>query len=312
MRTVLTFCLWLLYLSSFSQDDLLGMLDSQHTRRELVLASFKTTRLINTHTIEVVRRGQLDVRITHRFGDFGGTYGGATTMFGLDNSSDIRLALEYGLSDRFCIGLGRSKFNQLVDGYLKYRILMQTTDNKVPISITAFANTGFNTAPKANNNFPKYVHRFSYTAQLLIARKFSSRFSLQLMPTFLHRNYVYNSDDENNLWALGIAGRFKITKRFTIVADYFQLFSAYRNTQKDLSGNKVFYPPLGLGIEVETGGHVFSVNFTNAPAIVENNYLVNTRSNWLKGQFHIGFNISRQFPLIKPKEGSSGEQPSSK
>ena len=310
MRIILIAGFCVLCLNGFSQDDLLGMLDSQQTKKEPVLASFKTTRLINTHTIEVVRRGQLDFRITHRFGDFGGNYGGPTAMFGLDNSSDIRLALEYGFSDRFCVGFGRSKFNQLLDGYLKYRVLMQTTDNKIPVSVTVFANTGFSVAKKSNNNFPKYIHRFSYTTQLLIARKFSDRFSLQLMPTFLHRNYVYDNDDENNLFVLGTAGRFKITKRFAIVVDYFHLFSPYRDSKKDLSGNKVFYPPLGLGVEVETGGHVFSINFTNAPAAVENNYLVNTQSNWLKGQFRFGFNISRQFPIIKPADTVSSKSPS--
>lgn len=295
------FC-WL-HWDVFSQDSLLKMLpDGDYAKGEPVIASFKTTRLINAHSIEVVRRGQLDFRITHRFGDAAGSYGGPNTFFGFDNSTDIRIALEYGISDRFCAGFGRSKFNQLLDGYLKYRVLRQTMDNKVPVSVTVLASTGFSTTPKDPHNFPKYIHRFSYFFETLIARKFSNRLSVQIAPAWLYRNYIYDTEDSKSLISIGLGLRFKITKRFVIIADYYHLFSSFRNSKKDALGNKQYYPPLGLGLEFETGGHIFSVNFTNAPAIVENSYLAYTQSNWLRGQFRFGFNISRQFSLIKQQK----------
>jgi hypothetical protein len=270
--------------AAFAQEELLD----EPVQNEKVIATFKTTRIVNAHSIETVKKRTLDFRITHHFGDIAGDGGGGHTLWGLDQAADIRFGFEYGITDRFTLGFGRSKINELLDGYLKFRLLQQTTSNSVPLSLTVFANTGFTPAKNTNEIFDKVANRFSYTYQLLIARKFSRKFSFQLVPSFVHRNLVFGKD-ENDLFSIGAGGRFKVTKRFALLADYFYTFSDFR---KD---NDLFHAPLGVGIEIETGGHVFHVFFTNNAAIVENNFIPNTTSSWEEGEFKLGFNISRVF-----------------
>jgi hypothetical protein len=266
-----------------AQDDLLD----EAPKDEKIIATFKTTRIVNAHSIETVKKKSLDFRITHHFGDIGGDNGGGHSLYGLDNAADIRFGFEYGVTDRFTIGFGRSKIGELLDGYLKFRLLEQTT-KRVPLSITLFTNTGFTPAKNVNKIYDQVANRFSYTFQALIARKFSRKLSLQVMPTLLHRNLVFNTKDQNDLFSVGLGGRFKITKRFAVLADYFYTFSDFRN-------NDIYSAPLGVGIEIETGGHVFHIFCTNNGGIVENNFLPNTTSSWQKGEFKLGFNISRVF-----------------
>jgi hypothetical protein len=278
----------------FAQDDLLAGLDSIPAKSARALPAFKTTRIVNSHSVETVKARHLDFRVTHHFGN-AGVKGGGHTIFGLDNASDIRIAFEYGVTERFTVGAGRSKIGELVDAYLKYRVLYQTEDNKVPISLTVFANAAMTAVDDISGPLSKdFNNRMSYTYQALIARRFNSRFSWQIMPAFLHRNFVTDQRDENDLFVLGTGARLKLTKRFALLADYYFIFSGFRSENKDL-----FFPPLGLGIEIETGGHVFHLFFTNNPGIVENNYFANSSDSWAKGQFKFGFNISRTFGIGK-------------
>ncbi len=279
----------------YAQDDLLNMLDTIPAKSERVLATFKTTRIVNGHSVETVKARHLDFRVTHHFGDAGGANGGFHSMYGLDQAADIRIAFEYGISERLTAGIGRSKIGELFDGYLKYRLLFQTEDNKIPVSLTLFANTAV-TAIEGNGTpyQEDFLNRLSYTYQVLLARKFSSRFSLQLMPAYLHRNYVSDANDENDLFVLGGGARLKLSKRFALLADYYFIFSKYR-----MDNNDIYFPPLGLGLEIETGGHVFHLFFTNNPAIVENTYFAQSTDSWSKGQMKLGFNISRTFGIGK-------------
>jgi hypothetical protein len=281
-----------------AQEDLNAIIDQQTDKKksEKITSTFKTTRIVNSHTVETVKKGHLDFRVTHHFGDIGGANGGGHTFYGIDQAADIRIAFEYGISNKLTAGFGRNKINELLDFYLKFRLLHQTTDNKVPFSVTLFANTGF--TPQKNNTgaYDHYVNRFSYVYQALIARRFSNSFSFQVMPTFFHRNYVFDPHDQNDLFYLGAGGRLKLTKRCALLADYFYSF------QKLHRNNKAgYYLPLGVGFEIETGGHVFHLIFTNNGGIVENAYLADTRSSWTKMGFKFGFNISRTFSVIKPK-----------
>ncbi len=261
----------------------------------IVLASFKSSRLILSQTTTLVRQYDLDFKVIHRFGDIGGTDGGSRTLYGLDNSSDILISLEYGLSDRLNIGFARSKYEQLLDLQLKYAVIRQKVTGGSPISVSLLAKAGL-TPYKVNTNiFDDYSNRFSYFAQAILARKFSPDFSIQAAPALLFRNVVLAADDEKTLFSMGIAGRYKFTKRFGVVADYYLVSSSYRKNNPNIS----YYNPLGLGIEIETGGHVFTVNFVNAKAIAENNFLPNSTSSWGKGQYRLGFTISRMFTLRK-------------
>ncbi len=262
----------------------------------LTTASFKSSRLILSQTTTMVKKYDLDFKVIHRFGDIGGVDGGSKTLYGFDNSTDIYIGFEYGISDRFNISFGRSKYEQLLDLQLKYALLQQKDKGGSPLSISALIKTGF-TPYKVNTTlFDSYGNRFSHFVQAIISRKFSSDLSLQITPGVLFRSVVLSAGDERTMFSTGFAGRYKFTKRFGIVADYYLIYSDYRKNNP----NTNFYNPLGLGIEIETGGHVFTMNFANAKAIAENNFLANSTSSWGKGQYRFGFTISRMFTLYKP------------
>ena len=261
--------------------------------------TFNSTRVISGHAVDMLNGRELDIRITHRFGDMA-TPGAWHGAFGLDNSTDIRIAFEYGFNSKFNIGLGRSKGSgpqtEVWDGYAKYAILKQQDDNSIPLSITllgAMTTTTMTASPDSASpvSFQKSAHRLSYVSQLLLARKFGSRFSLQLMPTYLHRNYVA-FDDENGIFAVGAAFRLRVTKVFSLLTEYYQVFP----NNRVVNGTK-YFNPLGLGFEFDTGGHLFMVNFTNSAGIGETLFIPYTSSDIAEGQFRIGFTISRIMKL---------------
>lgn len=272
--------------------DAQGLLDElekeQDSVQQVADATFKGTRLINGHSVETDGEGELNFIIAHRFGRING---GAYEFFGLDESN-VRLALEYGLTDRLNIGIGRSSFEKVVDGFVKYRLLQQQSGaQEVPVSVTAFSSMAINTL---RNEIPEralqFKSRVDYTYQLLVARKFNSDLSLQLMPTLVHRNLVMTADQDNNLYALGIGGRYKLTNRVALNLEYY-----YRiNAEEEES---FYYNPLAIGFDIETGGHVFQLHFTNARAMIEEGFITETTGNFFSGDIHFGFNISRVFQL---------------
>jgi hypothetical protein len=283
--------------ATFSQDE--GVADSTSYVEEesnVISETFSSTRIINGHSIETLNKGVLEFRVEHRFGDIGGTAGGVQTMFGLDNSADIRIAFEYGITDKMMIGLGRSKgtgspYKSLIDGFAKYRVLEQTK-GKIPLSLAMIGTTSY-TYMKASedisqvSHFPEWQHRFAYSLQVNIARKFGERLSLALMPTMVHRNYVA-ADDVNTLFALGGAMRCGLTSTTAILVEYYHVFSnaSFRptNTQS-----------LGVAFEWITFGHNFTVHLTNSKGFGETQFIPYTYEDWLKGQFRLGFCIGRKF-----------------
>ncbi len=280
-----------------AQDDLLNMLEEEvnnESTPQAVTATFKGIKLINANTIETTKKKTMEFRITHRFGNMEiGNPAGRHSLYGLDNASNIRFSLDYGLTDRISIGLGRSKMAEHIDGNIKYRFLDQK-EKGFPLSVAYFANAAI--SPIQNIADDDFSNRWSYTHQLIIASKLTSGISLEILPTLVHRNYVdqsahpkNNSLDENDLYALGFAGRFKITKRMAFVIDYFLPFSEFRDADNG------YYNALGVGVELETGGHVFHINLTNSAGIIENDFIPSTRSSWGKEEYKLGFNISRVF-----------------
>jgi hypothetical protein len=311
-KTFIVIGLAIASINVFAQDDLLSLLDSTETVKthEKVIATFKTSKVINIQSTETVKAKTMDFRVTHRFGNIGqSSGGGAHTLYGFDNSTDIRISFDFGITDNLTLGVGRSKQKELIDGLVKYRLLTQTSDNHIPFSMAFYGDmsysaqdaTQFYSGMATNSGFKQNdIHRFSYTGQLIIARKFGSRFSMELVPSFQHRNFVLayinqdnSAEETNDLLSMGGAFRLKITKRMSIIADYFYTFSKYRTNNTA----SPFYNPLAIGLEIETGGHVFHLNFTNASGIIENNFLPNTTDSWLKGGYKFGFNISRVFNL---------------
>lgn len=294
--------------SLHAQEDLLKMLDEQQQdERQKVLATFKTTKIINAQTNETVHKRVLDFRVAHRFGNIGkGSGGGVHTLYGLDQSADIRIAFHYGVTDRLTLGFSRSKMKENLEGLVKFRLLEQTTDNRSPLALTWFSNMAFTPQNDdagiysvTENNVTKKrdLRRLSYTHELIIARKFSNAFSFELIPAFMHRNYSPDYKDDNNIMALGAAARIKVTRSMTVIADYFYIANKYHRTVKNSSGDLQYNDPLGIGVEFETGGHVFSLMFTNATSIIETEMLAATRDSWAKGGMKFSFNISRNFSM---------------
>lgn len=311
----ISFCLALsLSMASFAQDDLLDLVkeDPKNEPAKSVYATFKTTKIVNSQNIETVKKRNLDFRVTHRFGNIYNSASNnalneaAHSAFGLDNSSDIRTSFDYGITDQLTIGIGRSKFREMNDATIKWRFLTQKENNKIPVSVCFYGNLGY-TSMTPDNLYAGTIrpdktneaHRVQYASQLLIARKFNSWLSLQLMPTYIHRNFIKQQlnvangkEDQNAMFSLGVGGRLKVSKRMAIVVDYFYNFSEFQANNPN-----GYYNPLGVGLEIETGGHVFHINYTNGPAILESSLLSATQDTWTKGQIKLGFNISRWFAL---------------
>lgn len=293
---------------AIAQDDLEKELNTTRQDHEKVIATFKSTKLINLHTNETIHRNELDFRVDHRFGDIAGRDGGIRRFFGLDNASDVRIGLEYGLSDRLSIGIARAKgateVQQLYEGNIKFRLLEQTIDDHVPVAITLFGSntiTGVRESddPSSAIGYDKFTDRMNFVTQVIIARKFNSNFSFTLIPSYIHRNYTAFRD-QNDLISLSAGGRAKISKRMALVVDYTLPFrnGDDKDYLEEVSGVK-YRNALGAGLEIETGGHVFNLNFTNATAIQEMQFIPQTTSDWLKGQFRWGFSIARRFSFNK-------------
>jgi hypothetical protein len=272
-----------------AQEDLMAIIEKE-TQPESVYSeqTFKGTRLINGHSIETRKKGVLDVIIGHRFGRLNT---GAYELFGLDESN-VRLGVDYGITDRLNMGLGRNSFEKTFDGFLKYKLIRQQTRNAgdVPGSIVAFSSIAVNTLKSGDvNDQPNFNSRLTYCYQLIIARKFSPAFSFQISPTLVHRNVVVQQLDPNAIYALGAGGRIKLTKRLSLNAEYYYQFNRVENSTMQNS--------VAVGFDIETGGHVFQLHFTNSRAMIEKGFITETTGDFFDGDIHFGFNISRTFQL---------------
>lgn len=276
------------------EQDLLSILGDDQGQINYATAAFKTNRIINLHSIEHTAPGVLDFKILHRFGFING---GAYEFFGLDQAT-MRLGFDYGLTRNLQIGLGRSNFEKTYDFYAKYRFLRQSTGKRnIPLSMSLIAGSAIKTTrwpdPDRDNLFSS---RLYYHFQLLLARKFSEGFSLQLSPTLVHRNLVATKAEKNDVFAIGAGIRQKISKRISINAEYVyvlpdQLAEGFQNS-------------LSIGFDIETGGHVFQLHFTNSTSMIEKGFVAETSGKWEKGDIRFGFNISRVFTLRAPREST--------
>lgn len=261
-------------------------------------STFKSPHVVLSHSTETQKKHDLDLRIRHHFGDIGGDFGSAHTLYGLDVATDLFIGLDYGISDKLTIGFGRSKHDEVYDLYLKQKVFQQGVDKGMPFNLTLLAQVGLIARePFATSEFSNYGDRVSYFIQPIFSRKFSSRISAQVMPAFLIRSVSEDVKDPNNLFTVGFAGRIKLTKRLSFVADYTLVNGLSR--PDDLSTS--YYNPLGVGLEIETGGHIFSLNFMNSEYIIENSFIPSTKKSWGKGGVRFGFTISRNFSLFKSK-----------
>lgn len=275
-----------------AQDELEDLLNAlEEPSVEYAKYAFKSTRIINAHSIENVSAGVLDFRILHRFG---AVNGGAYELFGLDQAN-MRMSFDYGITDRLQIGVGRSNIGKQYDGLVKYKILRQSTGAvNMPVSVSwvsgAIVSSQRWANPERENLFSS---RMAYYHQVLIARKFNDKFSLQLTPTVVHRNLVAMPTDPNDVFALGVGGRVKLNSRIATTFDYFYVLPGQLANQNN---------SLSVGIDIETGGHVFQLHFTNSRGLNEQQFITGQNGQWGNGDIHFGFNLSRVFTIRSPKE----------
>jgi len=254
------------------------------------VAIFKSTRLVLSQTTEMVKKNEFNFQIIHRFGDIAGANGGGSTAFGIDRVNDVFFGFEYGVSDNFNVDLGRSTIGQLIQLELKWALVHQMSDGSSPLAVTLLGEAG--AQPYQGATFPTFSSRLSYFAQAIIAHKFASAVSLQVAPSYLRQNTAFPispANDEQSFFSLQAAARIKLTNHTGFIIDYAHPFSNFRNNTYS------FKDPLGFGYEVETGGHVFTVNITNANSVAEMNMLSRSQQRYSRGQYRIGFTISRMF-----------------
>ena len=273
------------------EEDLLSLLGGEE-EQTYTTATFKTTRIINMHSVENAAAGVMDFRISHRFG-FINT--GAYDLFGLDQAL-MRIGLEYGVTDRLMVGFGRSNVNKAYDSFLKYKILRQGSGKRnIPISVSYFASAVCNTVKWADPNRDNYFSsRMQYTHQLPIGRKFNNNLSLQLTPTLVHKNLVPTLQDKNDILAMGFGGRYKLTQRFSVNGEYIYVLPNQITS--------TFYNSLSLGVDIETGGHVFQLHLTNSTSMLEPGFITESVGQWKNGGIHFGFNVSRVFTVKDKRE----------
>lgn len=289
MKKIILIFVVLAFLSSVvkaqSLEDILDDKLKDSTKIEYTTTSFKTVRIINSHSIKSPAKGNLMFIISHRFGLYDA---GFSDFFGLDQAT-IRLGFDYGINDRFSIGIGRSTYKSNYDFFVKYKLLRQSTGFKtMPISLSVLGMT--NITSDEFNDFSKeydFLHRVSYVTQLLIARKLNDRLTLQLIPTYIHKNIVPTSKHDNDLFAIGIGGRFKIVNRISLTGEYH--YRLNENSDED------YYNSLSIGVNLETGGHVFQLFISNSSNIYDAAYITETAYSWLENEILFGFNISRVF-----------------
>lgn len=276
--------------SLWAQDDLLYLLGEEETIN-YATNSFKGTRVVNAQSMEMLHPGTMDFRILHRFGRVDQGY---YQLFGLDQAS-MRMGFDFGLTKNLMVGIGRSTTKKEVDGLIKYRLLWQSKGKRnIPVSVLALGGVTVNGLKDAVGNpaiETTFSRRLAYFYSVIVGRKFNERLSLQLSPTLIHQNIVINQLNPNTLYAVGFGGRMKLNKRIAVIWDYSHVFNRFPGD--------IRFNPLSIGFDIETGGHVFQLHFSNAVGMNERAFLVDNNSNFFKGQVQFGFNLSRVFQLKK-------------
>jgi hypothetical protein len=296
-KNLLFFVIGLFCLNSIilqAQEDLLSLVtdSTESPKKEFASATFKGTRLINFHTVELPGPNSLEFRISHHFGDFNS---GGYNFWGLDGGASIRLGLEYSKDGRFEVGIGRSSLDKVYDGFLKYKLIRQTLNNKQPFTMTLFSSLFYATIKDPNrtatgvDRYEFSSSRLSYCHQILIARKFSDRLSVQFAPTLVHYNLVDFVNQSNDQFIASFGARYKFTKRFALTFEY-----GYRVNDRTIGK---YFDSMGIGFDLETGGHVFQMFLTNSAGMIESQYFGRTTSSWSNWGIKLGFNVSRMFSI---------------
>ncbi|SHG75597.1 DUF5777 family beta-barrel protein [Winogradskyella jejuensis] len=266
----------------FAQDDLFSEIDSE-TEEDYKTAAFKGLKIVNFESTKMISKKELYFVVSHRFGSI---ETGFEDFFGLDQAV-TRLNLIYGVTDAINIGVSRSSFRKIYESSLKIRLLREKKGG-FPFTVVSSSNILINTSlDEAFLPGLEFKNRLGYTTQLLISKKFNQNFSLQLMPTFFHDNYVEVNEQDNSQYVIGFGGRHKLTKRWSVNFDY--------GVHLNRAETSPFVNPFSIGFDLETGGHVFQLHFTNAQPMNTNPFLGQATGDWGDGDIFFGFNLSRVF-----------------
>lgn len=278
------------------------------------LKVFQQHKLINARTTEVLRKGDFAFEVQHNFNDIGGSFGGPKKFFGLDENTDVKIGFEWGLGHRFTLVTSRVKgasiVRQLYEIGFKYQLARQiANDPKHPVAATLFANNVISgvtasTNPQDENAFANFGDRNSQVLQLILARKFGKEkgISLLVSPTFVNRMFVMPGD-QKSMFAIGSGARIPLTKKFVFLFDYFHTFrpSSIRTLYRSVYKRELF-DAMGVGFEINTPGHTFTLNFSNNKETLENRFIPRTIDSWGMGAFRWNFDLTRAFTLFRPKK----------
>jgi len=310
MKRILSIALFFITISTKAQNEQ-TIINTPKQPEPLAIEVFQSQKVINTKSAEVLKKGVLEFNVAHSFGDIGGDQGGIRRFFGLDNSTDVRIGFQLGLSDKFNLVAARDKglfVTQQWELGLKWQLLQQMEKGTgSPVSLTMYVNDVVSTQKRSNRilgatetSFEDFGDRQSQIVQLMLARK-CGKISLQFNPLYLHTNHVLPYDQEN-IFALGGAIRIPLSGRIVLLADYFHPFRSQSTRDAFEANNSKLYDPFGIGLEILTAGHVFHLNFTNATEILENRFIRKTVTNWGDGEFRWAFTLSRNFTLFRDKK----------
>ena len=273
-----------------AQDELMDLLDEDEEEQVIYVASaFKGTHVINGHSTKTKYKGELDFLIYHRFGPINS---GIQEFFGLDQAN-MRIGFEFGISDQLDLGIGRSTYEKTYDGYIKWKFLRQKTGAKnFPLSLVWLSSVAIPTIVITEDL--TYTERMGFTHQLMVSRKFGSRFTFQFIPGVVHLNTVPQITDDNDIFYLGAAYRFKINQSFALTGEYYYRFNPLMSIET--------FDAIGIGVDIETGGHVFQLHITNSRPTFEKGFITDTTDDFWDGAIRFGFNISRTFQTGKKKK----------
>ena len=286
-RLIVFLLLYAIGSPALAQDDLMDLLEEDEEQEvKYITAAFKGTHVINGHSTKTKNKGELDFLIYHRFGPVNS---GIQEFFGLDQAN-MRLGFEYGLSDQLDLGIGRSTYEKTYDGFVKWKFLRQKTGaENFPVNIVWLSSIAI---PTIEINEPlSTVDRMGFTHQLMISRKFGQNFTFQIMPGMVHLNTVPKTTDNNDIFYIGGAFRYKITRSLALTGEYYYRFNPIESIRT--------YDVVGFGVDIETGGHVFQLHITNSRPTFEKGFITDTKDDFWDGDIRFGFNISRTFQLGK-------------
>ena len=285
-------CLFFAGNAQAQEEDLLKLLGDEKPKKEIIKYAFKSTRVINSHSMEFLNPGTLDFRILHRFGPLDQGY---KNFFGLDQAS-MRMGFDFGILQNLMLGIGRSTYKKELDGFIKYAPIRQSKGPwSSPVTFALVAGMTMDGLPWADPERPNFfTSRLAYYFQAIIGRKFSEGFTLQVSPTMVHKNLVQKTADPNNIYAIGTGGRLKLSKRLAFTWDYSHVIIGMPD-----SG---YYHPLSVGLDIETGGHVFQLHFSNSTGMNERAFITETTNQWGKAEIRFGFNLSRVFQVSKGRD----------